>query len=99
MRLLRLEIHNYKSLRNVAIEPTPLAVFVGPNGAGKTNLADALDFLAHAYRWDLESAVAQKGGYENICYRDSRRSKDPIQFRIVTELTLHSLGLFALSPQ
>lgn len=98
MRLLRLEIHNYKSLRNVAIEPTPLSIFVGPNGAGKTNLADALDFLAHAYRWDLESAVAQKGGYENICYRDARRSKEPIRFRIVTDLTLSSLDLFALSP-
>lgn len=99
MRLKRLEIRNYKSLKDVAIEPTPLAVFVGPNAAGKTNLADALDFLGHTYRWDLESAVAQKGGYENICYRDARRSKDPIRFRIVSDLTLGSLDLFALSPQ
>lgn len=99
MRLKRLEIRNYKSLRDVAIEPTPLSVFVGPNGAGKTNLADALDFLGHTYRWDLESAVAQKGGYENICYRDARRSKDPVRFRTVSDLTLSSLDLFALSPK
>ena len=86
MRLHRLEIHNYKSLRNVAIEPTPLSVFVGPNAAGKTNLADAIDFLRHVYAWGLEKAVAYKGGYENICYRDSRRSKEPITFRLVLEL-------------
>ena len=85
MRLHRLEIHNYKSLRNVAIEPTPLAVFVGPNAAGKTNLADAIDFLGHAYGWGLEKAVAYKGGYENICFRDTRRSREPIRFRVVIE--------------
>jgi predicted ATPase len=86
MRLHRLEIHNYKSLRNVVIEPTPLSVFVGPNAAGKTNLADAIDFLGHAYAWGLEKAVAYKGGYENICFRDVARSKDPIRFRLVVEI-------------
>src|ERR1700710_1571278 len=86
MRLHRLEIHNYKSLRNVAIEPTPLSVFVGPNAVGKTNLADALDFLGHAYSWGLERAVAYKGGYESICFRDVRRSTEPIRFKVVFEV-------------
>jgi len=86
MRLHRLEIHNYKSLRNVAIEPTPLSVFVGPNAAGKTNLADAIDFLGHAYSWDLERAVAYKGGYENICFRDMDKSKESIRFRVIFEV-------------
>jgi len=54
MRLKRLEIRNYKSLRDVVIEPTPLPVLVGPNAAGKSNFADALDFLGEVYRWDLE---------------------------------------------
>jgi predicted ATPase len=99
MRLKRLEIHNYKSLRNVVIEPTPLAVFVGPNGAGKTNLADAIDFLGQAYRWDLESAVAQKGGYENICYRDTHRSAEPIRFRIVSDIGISAKRLSDFSDQ
>jgi predicted ATPase len=85
MRLSRLEIQNYKSLRDVAIEPGPLSVFVGPNGAGKSNLADAIDFLGDVYRWGLEQAVARKGGYENICFRQARRSKAPIRFRVVLE--------------
>lgn len=99
MRLHRLEIHNYKSLRNVAIEPTPLSVFVGPNAAGKTNLADAIDFLGHVYAWGLEKAVQNKGGYENICYRDIRRSKEPISFRVVLEFPYrHWVGFKSIEP-
>jgi AAA15 family ATPase/GTPase len=48
VKLKRLEIHNYKSLRNVLIEPGPLSVFVGPNAAGKSNLADAQIWTASA---------------------------------------------------
>ncbi len=86
MRLHKLEIHNYKSLRNVAIEPTPLSVFVGPNAAGKTNLVDAIDFLGHAYSWGLERAVTYKGGYESICFRDMDKSKESIRFRVIFEV-------------
>jgi predicted ATPase len=86
MRLKRLEIRNYKSLRNVVIEPTPLTVLVGPNASGKSNFADALDFLSEVYRSDLEGAVAKKGGYENICYRHAKRSSAPIRFRVKLDL-------------
>lgn len=86
MFLKRLEIHNYKSLRNVVLEPGPLSVFVGPNAAGKSNLADALEFLALAYRWDLERAVASKGGFENIYFQGAQRTREPIRFRVVAEL-------------
>src|SRR3954451_22715517 len=86
MRLKRLEIRNYKSLRNVVIEPTPLTVLVGPNAAGKSNFADALDFLGEVYRSNLEGAVAKKGGYENICFRQIKRSTAPIRFRSVLEV-------------
>ena len=86
MRLREVQIHNYKSLRHVSLSPSPLTVLIGPNAAGKTNLCDALDFLGEAYRLGLEMAVARKGGYENICYRRLRRSKDPISFTIKFEL-------------
>lgn len=86
MKLKEIRIHNYKSLRNVAITPSPLTVLVGPNAAGKTNFSDALNFLGETYRLGLEIAVARKGGYENICYRRVRRSKAPIRFQIEFEL-------------
>jgi predicted ATPase len=83
MQLSRVEIRNYKSLRDVTIEPGAISVFVGPNAAGKTNFVDALDFLGDVYRWGLEAAVSHKGGYENISYRHSRRTKAPLQFRLI----------------
>jgi len=101
VKLKRLEIHNYKSLRHVVLEPAPLSVFVGPNAAGKSNLADALDFLGEVYHWDLEGAVKKKGGYENICFRQTERSSAPIRFRLMLELPFTKKDVlgFTVSPR
>lgn len=86
MRILSLKIDNYKSLRDVSFDVPSLMVIVGQNAAGKSNFADALDFLAEVYRHGLEIAVARKGGYENICFRRTRRSKSPIIFSVLFEI-------------
>jgi predicted ATPase len=83
MQLSRVEIRNYKSLRDVAIEPGPVTVLVGPNGAGKTNFVDALGFLGDVYRLGLEKAVSLRHGYENISYRHPLHSTAAIHFRVV----------------
>lgn len=85
MRLLRLEVHNYKSLRQVSFEPSALSCLVGPNASGKSNFAEALHFLSEVYSNGLEVAIGRKGGYENIAHRRQRRSKAAISFRIVSE--------------
>src|SRR6266849_6035281 len=86
MRILELGIHNYKSLRAVNMSPGPLSVLLGPNAAGKSNFCDAIDFLGEMYRWNLELAVARHGGFENICYRHTRRSKSPIELLVTATL-------------
>jgi len=86
MRLDRLEIANYKSLRAIALSPGPLTLIVGPNTAGKSNFADCLDFLSEVYRHGLDLAVSRKGGYENIAFRRIRRSKQPVAIRTVATL-------------
>ncbi len=99
MRLTRLEIQNYKSLRNVAIEPTSPAVLVGANASGKTNFADALDFLGIAYRWGLEQAVAAKGGFENICFRSARRTKSAVRISVQSVIPAAEwVGAFGETP-
>jgi predicted ATPase len=82
MRLLEVSIQNFKSLKSVTLKPGPLSVFIGPNGAGKSNLCEALAFTNDMYRWGLEHAVARYGGYENICFRHTRRSTAPIAFSL-----------------
>lgn len=42
----RIRIRNYKSLRDLEVKLTPLAVLFGPNAAGKSNFIDALQLLS-----------------------------------------------------
>ena len=48
MKLREISVHNFRSLRNVSLKPSPLCVLVGPNASGKTNCAEALGFLGEA---------------------------------------------------
>jgi predicted ATPase len=87
MRLIQLDVSNYKSLRGIRFSPDDLSVIVGANAAGKSNFSDAIDFLSEVYRHGLDVAVARKGGFENIAFRRMRRSKGAIRFRIEIVLT------------
>jgi len=92
MRVTELNVHNYKSLRNIRLKLAPLATFLGANASGKSNFSDALDFLGEVYRWSLEGAVSKMGGYENICYRHVRRSKQAITFAVKVQFSREELG-------
>lgn len=85
MRITQLSIENYKSLRDITISPAELSVIVGANAAGKSNFADCLDFISDVYRHGLETAVLRKGGYENIAFRKTRRSRKPIKIGLSVE--------------
>ena len=50
MRVSRIEIRNFRSIRHVAVELGETTVFVGPNNAGKTAILDALR-IALTRRW------------------------------------------------
>ena len=42
MRITRIEIENFRSIRHVVIDLSDTTVLVGPNNAGKTAILDAL---------------------------------------------------------
>ena len=50
MRITRIEISNFRSIRHVAVDLGDTTVFVGPNNAGKTAILDALR-IALTRRW------------------------------------------------
>ena len=50
MRLSRVEIRNFRSIRHVVVDLGPTTVFVGPNNAGKTAILDAIR-IALMRRW------------------------------------------------
>ena len=50
MRVSRIEIHNFRSIRHLVVNLGKTTVFVGPNNAGKTAILDALR-IALTRRW------------------------------------------------
>lgn len=86
MKLIELNIKNYKSLANVTLKPSDFTVIIGPNASGKSNFASAVSFLSEVYRYNLETAVKKKGGYENICLRKKKRSSSPIAFSFLVKI-------------
>ena len=74
---------NYKSLKDVHLEDLPaLMVVVGPNASGKSNFLDALDFVGAVFREGLDTALAERGGFENVASRRQRRARGPVGFTI-----------------
>lgn len=45
MKLLKLDVEGYRSLKNVSWEPGDLNVLIGPNAGGKSNLLRVLEML------------------------------------------------------
>jgi len=67
--LLRITVHNFRSLRDVDLQLGALNVLVGPNGAGKSNLLDVVRFLGDSVRGDISGALRIRGGYDRIAFR------------------------------
>lgn len=81
--ITNIHIDNFKSLKGIDITGLPaLSYFCGPNASGKSNFAEAFDFMSNAFRNGLSYAVAEKGGFYNICFRKQRRARGSIAFQI-----------------
>jgi len=66
MKLTQLYIHNYKSFYDTTIVLDKMNIIVGENNSGKSNLVDVLEFIDIAMAKDIEKAISEKGGYDNI---------------------------------
>lgn len=54
--IARLRVKNFKALRDVEIELTPIHVLIGPNDSGKTSILDVLAALCRSVDHDLGQA-------------------------------------------
>ena len=68
----------FQSLRDVTFKPGDLSVLIGPNGAGKSNLCEALDFVGEMYRFGVDDAIADRGGFERIRFRQGDASSGAV---------------------
>lgn len=58
----QVQIRNYKSIAQIAVNLEPFTVLVGPNGAGKSNFIDALAFVQECLSESIELAFKNRGG-------------------------------------
>lgn len=66
----RLAIRNFRSLKDIELQPGRLTVLIGPNGSGKSNVIDALRFV-DAFAWKgrkLGDEVERRGGWAELTW-------------------------------
>lgn len=70
----RINITNYKSIRNAEIDLKMINVLIGPNGAGKSNFISFFDLTRHMLEQRLGSYLLEHGGIDSMLYRGRKVS-------------------------
>ncbi len=83
MQIESLNIKNYRVFHNVSVDNLPqMAVFMGQNGVGKTTFFDVFGFLNDCLSSNVRSALAKRGGYNEVISRDQNEDMHfEIKFR------------------
>jgi predicted ATPase len=71
MRILKLDVQGYRSLKEVSWCPGNLNVLIGPNGSGKSNLMRLLGMLSVSAKGQLGKHVQKAGGMEPLLWDGS----------------------------
>lgn len=81
MRILKLQVKGYRSLKNICWQPGGLNVLIGPNGSGKSNLLRMLQLISVSAKGQLGKYVQRAGGMDALVW-DGRA--DEIEFVVKT---------------
>ena len=68
MKIIKLEVEGYRSLKSQTWCPGDLNVVIGPNASGKSNLLRVLEMLNAAARGRLGRYVQREGGMEPLVW-------------------------------
>ena len=82
--IIRLQIENYKSIRDQDIALNHLNLLIGPNGSGKSNFISLFRFLEQLSEQQLHAYVFQSGGINNFLFNGYEESQ---RIRVYLELT------------
>jgi len=105
MKIIKLEVEGFRSLKSQTWCPGDLNVLIGPNASGKSNLLRVLETLSTAAQGGLGRYIQQEGGMEPIVW-DGQADfirlgakmtpippyKDNVKDALTYELTLARLG-------
>ncbi len=68
MKIKRLDIEGFRSLRKVSWEPGDLNVVIGPNGSGKSNLLQFLELISVSAQGRLGKYIQSLGGMSPLVW-------------------------------
>jgi len=69
MRITRVHVENYRSLKNFDLEPGPYCVLIGENNAGKSNVLKALNLIL-GETWPTERSFTEEDFYNQDTSQD-----------------------------
>lgn len=70
----RIEIFNYKSIKNAHIDLTKLNILIGANGAGKSNFISFFELTQHLLNQRLGRYMLEHGGIDSMLYHGRKES-------------------------
>ncbi len=71
MKILKLDVQGFRSLRNVSWEPGKLNILIGPNASGKSNLLRLIELVAVSAQGRLGKHIQKDGGMEPLVWDGS----------------------------
>ena len=85
MKLDRIAVKGFKSIREMELDLRPLNVLIGANGAGKTNFMAIFRMLNQMMQGNLQVYVAQAGGADSLLYF-GQKTTDEIRIELKFDL-------------
>lgn len=70
----RIEIHNYKSIRDARIDLKKLNILIGSNGAGKSNFISFFELTRNLLEQRLGAYMLEHGGIDSMLYHGRKAS-------------------------
>jgi predicted ATPase len=96
MRVTELVLRNFLSYREASLDLGDLTALVGPNAAGKSNAVTAVRLLREIPTFGLQTAIARRGGFDQLRHRSQGRPYDPsvvLRFQVAPNLPVSTYEL------
>lgn len=90
----QLEIHGYKSIKDLVLPLREINILIGANGSGKSNLLSFFVFLKTFYNRNLQESVALSGGMDKFLYM-GRKITSEISIKLLFPKNAYSFTLVA----
>ena len=76
MKLDRIEVSGFKSIRELKLDLHSLNVLIGANGSGKSNFIALFEVLNNVVAGNFQLFVAREGGAESFLYYGQKTTEE-----------------------